>query len=60
MYNQELGDVKYFEGKSPRFNATVAPMLRPVKIPKGEYVYLKGDPIDGVYFIREGQSAYVD
>lgn len=37
----------------------MAPLLKPVKVAKGEYVFLKGDVIDGIYFIKKGQAAYI-
>lgn len=44
----------------------MAPLLRPVNLTKGEYVYMEGDPIDAgrpysilVYFIKSGETAYV-
>lgn len=38
----------------------MAPLLKPVKIEQGDYVYHKGDLIDGVYFIKEGEAAYIE
>lgn len=38
----------------------MAPLLKPLKILQGDYVYHKGDLIDGIYFIREGEAAYVE
>lgn len=38
----------------------MAPLLKPLKIEKGDYVYQSGDLIDGVYFIRQGEAAYVE
>lgn len=59
MYSQYLEGIKYFKDKSPWFIAAVAPLLKPVKVSKGEYIYLKGDAIDGIYFIKKGESAFV-
>ena len=59
MYSQKLEGIQYFSGKKPSFIATVAPLLKPVKVSKGEYIYLKGDAIDGIYFIKQGEAAYV-
>lgn len=59
MYSQEIGAIAYFQSKSPSFIATVAPLLKPLKIPKGEYIFLKGDLLDGIYFIQKGEAAYV-
>ena len=54
MYSQDLKDIKYFEDKSPEFISSIAPLLKPIKASKGEYIYLKGDAVDGVYFIKRG------
>lgn len=59
MYSQELEGIKYFEDKNPRFIAAMAPLLKPVKVSKGEFIFLKGDTIDGIYFIKKGEAAYV-
>ena len=34
--------------------------MKPIKVTKGEYIFLKGDSIDGIYFIKKGESAYVE
>ena len=59
MYAKELASISYFNGKSPNFVATVAPLLKPLKVSKGEYVFLKGDSLDGIYFLKRGEAAYV-
>ncbi len=60
MYSQELKGVNYFNLKKPKFVASVAPLLKPVKVCKGEYIFIKGDALDGVYFIKSGEAAYVE
>lgn len=60
MYPEQLKGIKYFKKKSPWFIATVAPLLKPVKFAKGEYIYQKGEAIDGIYFIKKGRAAYVE
>ncbi len=59
MYTENIGSIHYFQNKSPNFIATIAPLLKSLKVSKGEYIYLKGDIIDGIYFIKHGESAYV-
>ena len=66
MYREELAGIHFFKKKSPHFIASVAPLLRPVNLAKGEYVYMAGDPLDAgrytlilVYFIKSGETAYV-
>ena len=60
MYSEELKAIKFFKNKSAKFVANVAPLLKPVKVCKGEYIYMKKDTIDGIYFINEGKAAYID
>ena len=38
----------------------MAPKLKPVKVCKGEYIFLKGDSLDGIYFIKKGEAAFVE
>ena len=37
----------------------MAPLLRPLRVRRGEYVFERGDAVDGIYFIRDGTAAYV-
>ena len=46
MYREELAGIHFFRKKSPHFIASVAPLLRPVNLAKGEYAYMAGDPLD--------------
>ena len=59
IYSYEVKDIDFFKGKSAHFIARVAPVLRAVRISKGEFVYLTDDPIDAVYFIKKGEAAFV-
>ena len=51
MYSHQLSGIRYFNNKSPQFIAALAPKLKPMKVSKGDYIFLKGDPLDGIYFI---------
>lgn len=46
MYREELAGIPFFRKKSPHFIASVATLLRPLNLTKGEYVFMEGDPID--------------
>ena len=59
LYRHDLNHIPYFKSMSPHFVASVAPLLKPMAVAKGEYVYLRGDPIDGIYFLKKGETAYV-
>lgn len=50
LYQQEVKNIEFFWNKSPHFIASVAPLLKSIKIQKGEYIYLKGDRLDGSKF----------
>ena len=60
MYSHQLASIDFFKRKSPKFIATVAPLLKPLKVCKGEHIYLQGDSLDGIYFIKSGEAAYVE
>lgn len=59
LYRKHLDPVPYFANKSPHFIAAIGPLLRPVIVPKGEFVFLEGDPPDALYFLRKGEVGYV-
>ena len=58
--SQPLKGIRFFEDKSPQFIAALAPKLKPLKVSKGDYIFLKGDPLDGIYFIKNGEAAFVE
>ena len=60
MYSHQLGGIRYFDKKSPQFIAALAPKLKPIKVCKGDFLFLKGDPLDGIYFIKKGEADYVE
>ena len=54
MHQELVRTVKFFRHKPPHFIAFLAPLLKPVKVEKGQYVYKEGDPIDEIYFLVSG------
>ena len=60
MYSHQLGGIRYFSKKSPQFIAALAPKLKPIKVCKGDFLFLKGDLLDGIYFIKKGEADYVE
>jgi len=46
--------VKFFKHKAPHFIAFLAPLLKPIKVEKDQYIYKEGDPIDEIYFLATG------
>ena len=60
MYTSQLSGIDFFEKKSAEFIAALAPKLKPVHVCKGDYIFLKGDSLDGIYFIKDGEAAFVE
>ena len=58
MHQELIKKVKFFKKKSPHFIAFVGPMLKPIKVEKGQYIYKEGAPIDEIYFLVSGQAGY--
>ena len=66
MYRKAVGNIKFFKRVSDHFMATVGPRLRPIRVLKGEFIYMEEDPADAgkeikslVYFIKKGVVNYV-
>ena len=53
-----MKQVKFLRYKPPHFIAFLAPLLRPVKVEKDQYIYKEGDPINEIYFLLSGQAGY--
>ena len=49
----------FFIGKDPVFLAEIIPFLLPLFIKQNDYVYLKGEYADEIYFISKGKVHYV-
>ena len=60
IHSHQLAGIDFFEKKRPEFVAAVAPKLKPVKVCKGDYIFMKGDSLDGIYFIKKGEAAFVE
>lgn len=46
-------------GNTKIFDVKLGPLLRPLKIAKGEYIYMEGDIIDEIFFIIKGKVGFV-
>lgn len=58
--SKPLKGIEFFKHKSPHFIAAIAPKLKPDKVSKGDYLFKKGDPLDGIYFIKSGEADYFE
>ena len=54
MHSELVKSIQFFRHKPPHFIAYVAPLLKPAKIEKDQYIYREDDPIDEIYFLVSG------
>ena len=60
MFQNTMQGISFFKKKSPHFIASIGPRLRYIRIQEGEYIFREGNPLDAVYFVKEGKAAFVD
>ena len=46
MHRNVIKKIPFFQHRSAHFIAFIGPLLKPVKVFKGQYIYLEEDPID--------------
>lgn len=65
--------IPFFHDKPKSFLAAICPAFRPMKVAKGEFIFMEGDPADEsnrifkynsevtfeVFFLKSGQVSYV-
>jgi CRP-like cAMP-binding protein len=34
-------------------------LLKPIKVSKGDYIFMEGDPADEMFFLKEGKVAAI-
>ena len=59
IYQKLLENNVFFENKPPYFVAWVAPLLKPLRVDKGEYIYKAGELATEMYFLISGEVAMV-
>jgi CRP-like cAMP-binding protein len=59
MNKQIIKRITFFKNKPPYFIAFIGPLLKPLRIEAGNYVYREGDPIEEIYFLTRGKVAFV-
>ena len=59
MYNGIYKEFPMFAKKDPSFTIFVMPLLKPLRISSGDYLYKEGDYADEVYFITRGRVNFV-
>jgi hypothetical protein len=46
MHQEMINKIPFFIDKSPSFISFIFPMLKPIQVLKGEYIYSEGDPFE--------------
>ncbi len=73
LHKDIMDSVPFFKDKPKSFLAAICPAFRPMKVAKGEFIFMEGDPADEsnphisfslkllleVFFLKSGQVAYV-
>ncbi len=59
MHQHLIDKIPFFQHQPRQFIAYIGPLLRQLKILKGEYIYERGDPIDDIFFIVKGNVGFV-
>jgi len=59
IYQKTLENNAFFEKKPTYFVAYIAPLLKPIKVEKDDYVYKIGEHASEMYFVVKGEIAMV-
>lgn len=59
MNKEIIKKVFFFKNKPPYFIAFVGPLLKPMRIEQGNFIYREGDPIEEIFFLTKGKAAFV-
>jgi hypothetical protein len=51
MHRYLVDEIEFFKGKPERFVAMIGPLLKPVRIPRGEFVFTEGEYADESSFL---------
>jgi CRP-like cAMP-binding protein len=60
MHKEIMKKVRFFRNKPPHFIAFIGPLLRPLRVEGGHFVFKEGDPIEHIFFLIKGDAAYVN
>jgi CRP-like cAMP-binding protein len=59
MNKEIIKKVYFFKNKPPYFIAFVGPLLKPLRVEAGNYIYRQGDPVEEIFFLTKGKAAFV-
>ena len=61
MYNGIVKKIHFFDDRDSNFIGAVVPLLTPLKVPKYEIIFRKGNHPNAIFFITKGRvSFYVE
>eukprot|EP00347_Sterkiella_histriomuscorum_P024049 403332479 len=59
MHKEIVKKIFFFQKKPPHFIAFIGPLLKPLHIEEGNYIYKEKDPIEEIFFLIKGKAALV-
>lgn len=59
MHREIVKKIYFFQDKPPHFIAFIGPLLKPIHIEEGGYIYRDKDPIEEIFFLIKGKAAFV-
>ncbi len=57
MHKDILKNIPFFKCKETSFVAHIGPLLKEMKVSKGEIIFMEGDPAEEIFFIKSGKVA---
>ncbi len=60
MHKKITKKIQFFKDKPTHFIAFVGPLLKPLRVEKGKYIYKENDPIEEIFFLIRGRAAFVN
>jgi hypothetical protein len=54
MHKKITKRIQFFKDKPTHFIAFVGPLLKPLRVEKGKYIYKENDPVEEIFFLIKG------
>ena len=59
IHDNAISRLPFFQNRETAFCASLVPLLQPLKIKDGEYIYMKGDHPYDIFFICRGRVNFL-
>jgi signal-transduction protein with cAMP-binding, CBS, and nucleotidyltransferase domain len=59
MYGGIMSELTFFNGKDPTFIGLIVPLLSPLYVKSGEFVFKKGNHPNYIFFIIKGRVSFM-